>query len=197
MGNRATIIFANEDWTEASPAVYLHWNGGPESVYAFLAELDRRDQGHGLDYVCARFAQLVGEFFDGDKQYSTLSLGVVTGPSEITSAELEAVQTDHGDNGFYVVSRQRTGDGQYITTVRRWLERHTRYQSMPDSWHLEEQSPEWVQREREQADKTYAESMRQAFGELAHGRKPDCALTATADAVEDTQDMGMITGGTE
>ncbi len=39
MGNRATIIFTDGK-KSFSPAVYLHWNGGPESVYAFLEELD-------------------------------------------------------------------------------------------------------------------------------------------------------------
>lgn len=68
MGNRAIVIFEDEKSTEFSPAVYLHWNGGPESVYPFLDEMDRRHirTGDGA-YESARFIQLIGEYFDQDE----------------------------------------------------------------------------------------------------------------------------------
>jgi len=104
MGNRATIIFtANGD---ISPAVYLHWNGGPESVYQFLDELDRRHVRADADYECARFVHIVGDFFDQDTT-DGLSLGVANGPDAITPAALRHVRTDHGDNGFYIVDRTK------------------------------------------------------------------------------------------
>ena len=62
MGNRATVIFQAQD--TISPAIYLHWNGGPESVYQFLDELDRRKVRGDADYEAARFVKIVGEFFD-------------------------------------------------------------------------------------------------------------------------------------
>jgi hypothetical protein len=37
MGNRAYVVF--ESGNERSPAIYLHWQGGPESIYAFLHAL--------------------------------------------------------------------------------------------------------------------------------------------------------------
>ena len=43
MGNRANIIFTNSDESVLSPAIYLDWNGGAESIYAFLDEMDRRN----------------------------------------------------------------------------------------------------------------------------------------------------------
>jgi hypothetical protein len=79
MGNRATVIFAPTD-AEAnvltiSPAIYLHWNGGPESIYAFLDELNRRNCRPDGSYEAAVFIAIVREFFDQEK-YGTLSLGV-------------------------------------------------------------------------------------------------------------------------
>jgi hypothetical protein len=114
MGNRATVIFDNGQ--RISPAIYLHWNGGPESVYAFLGELDRRGVRADSEYDAARFVQLIGEFFDGREEFTGLSLGIVNGPSEITADALDKVESDHGDNGFYVVNRENR-------TMRRFYEK--------------------------------------------------------------------------
>jgi hypothetical protein len=102
MGNRANVIFVAGE--TISPTVYLHWNGGPESVYPFLAELDRRKVRADGEYECARFIQLVGEFFDHD-EFSGLSLGVLAPPTAISLDALAKVQTDQGNNGFYIVDR--------------------------------------------------------------------------------------------
>ena len=101
MGNRAHVIFHDEKNKEISPAVYLHWNGGPESVYSFLDELERRKVRNDTEYAPARFVAIVSEFFDSEK-YTSLSLGVTNGPEEITPAALEPF--NHGDNGVYVVA---------------------------------------------------------------------------------------------
>lgn len=103
MGNRANVIFCNGE--RISPCIYLHWNGGPDSVYAFLEELDRRKVRPDAEYEAARFCQLVGEFFDQRKELGGLSLGVLNGPSEISVEALGRLMTDQGDNGFYVVNR--------------------------------------------------------------------------------------------
>lgn len=117
MGNRATVIFADPNFKKFSAAVYLHWNGGPESVYQFLDELDRRNVRADQDYECARFIQIVGEFMDQDER-SGLSLGVVNGPKSIKPSDLSKVYTDHGDNGFYIVSRRHG----HPPVVRRFIE---------------------------------------------------------------------------
>lgn len=89
MGNRA-VIAASE--RSNAPAIYLHWNGGPESVLAFLAaakELGFRcptqDEPYGMAYLQA----LVAIFF-GD------GLGTGIGP-------LEESDVDNGDNGLYIL----------------------------------------------------------------------------------------------
>lgn len=146
MGNRAHVIFVDEN--TISPAVYLHWNGGPESVYGFLDELDRRKVRPDGEYDCARFIQLIGEFFD-QVTIGGHSLGVTNGPQEIT---LEALAPyDHGDNGIYVVSRGG-GEGLYDPgkrVVRRFLAGwdDEKGESLP----LREQTPEEVELERKAA----------------------------------------------
>jgi len=97
MGNRAYVIFEDRDSKTFSPAIYLHWNGGPESVYAFLDELDRRGVRADQEYEAARFVQVVGEYFMPDQ----LSLGVVSGPT--SAADLGRWARE--DNGLYLVCR--------------------------------------------------------------------------------------------
>lgn len=55
----------------ASGAVYLHWNGSPESVHAFVDHLRDTRRMHDPGYATARLAQIVGEFFGG-----SLSVGI-------------------------------------------------------------------------------------------------------------------------
>jgi len=106
MGNRGTVVFTDGE-DRFSPAIYLHWNGGPESVLAFLDELDRRGVRADQDYEAARFIVLVGQFFDHEK-ISTLSLGVVNGPASDSLEDLAKIHTDLGDNGVYLVNRTKT-----------------------------------------------------------------------------------------
>lgn len=111
MGNRANVVFVAGE--RISPCIYLHWNGGPESVYSMLEELDRRGVRADAEYEAARFVQLYGEFMDGRKRLGGLSLGIMAGPKEITPEGLGEVFTDTGDNGFYVIDRSER-------TVRRF-----------------------------------------------------------------------------
>ncbi len=131
MGNRAFVIF--EEDGEISPAVYLHWNGGPESVYPFLDELDRRQVRADITYAPARFIAVVAEFMD-QEHYTGLSLGVMNGPDAITPDGL--ANFNHGDNGVFVVTRNG-GDRR----VRHFI---------PGS-ELTELSPEDTERERREA----------------------------------------------
>jgi len=127
MGNRANVIFTNGEM-RFSPAIYLHWNGGPESVYAFLKELDRRKVRADQEYEASRFAQIVCEFFDGRERFETLSVGIVNVPLGVMDkhnleVSLQLVRTDPGDNGFYVVNRTER-DVQGLPKVRRFTSRY-------------------------------------------------------------------------
>jgi hypothetical protein len=109
MGNRAAVIFTDKSAKQISPAIYLHWNGGPESVYAFLDELRRRHGGPGSpSYAAARFAHIVCDFFDSEEAGS-MSIGMETPPAEVSPDGLASLANSADDNGVYVVS---PGDGK-------------------------------------------------------------------------------------
>lgn len=117
MGNRAAVVFTKDE--DISPAVYLHNNGGPESIYAFLAELNRRKCGGGQHpcFVAARFVHIVGDFFDSETATSC-SLGILNGPREITVEGVLELACIADDNGVYVVNL----DDPFKWTVRRFNE---------------------------------------------------------------------------
>ena len=83
MGNSAMIT--NE---EKQIAIYLHWNGGRDSVEAFL-EYARIKGNRGNEYGMARLIQIIGNFFGG-----TLSLGVYPYDPNFRS-----------DNGIYIINK--------------------------------------------------------------------------------------------
>lgn len=148
MGNRALIAFVKagsvregEQTYETSPTVYLHWNGGPESVFAFLKELDNRlpDRVGDTWYESARFCQVIGDWMDAEER-GELSLGIMntptkvifktrnggtsdseTYPVEVLDKE-KAIENHHGDNGIYFIDRS---EGTY--------EQHGGYEEIPTS----------------------------------------------------------------
>lgn len=87
MGNRAVVTFTH------SPelAIYCHWNGGSESIRAFL-QCAQRYGIRGDSYGVARLAQIVGNFFGGN-----LSLGL---------SLLKESDQDNWDNGVFVVNEK-------------------------------------------------------------------------------------------
>ena len=91
MGNRAVITIKEkdvpqEDWN----SLYLHWNGGRDSVEPFLhvAKMYEIRCQEDSSYAIARLSQLIGNTLGG-----TLSLGV---------GAYKCLDT-HSDNGVYVV----------------------------------------------------------------------------------------------
>lgn len=89
MGNRAIII-----GTEAELAIYLHWNGGRDSVEAFLkyAKLQQYPSLNSTSGVVA-FTTMISNFFKSPG----LSVDIF-----IASGEQSL---DVGDNGVYVVDK--------------------------------------------------------------------------------------------
>ena len=90
MGNRA-VITTKENFENNGIGIYLHWNGGRDSVDAFLkyCELKGYASPDKDNYGWARLAQVIGNFFGGG-----LSLGVDT---------VDNLDCDNGDNGVYFV----------------------------------------------------------------------------------------------
>jgi len=101
MGNRA-VITASTSQTEGA-GIYLHWNGGPESVLAFLdvaRERGFRDPAGDDQYAMARLCGLICEFFGH-------------GDSSIGIGALNELDCNNHDNGVYVI-------GKGWTVVDRW-----------------------------------------------------------------------------
>ena len=86
MGNRAVITTE-----EKKLGVYLHWNGGRDSVEAFLAVCAENNyrQPKNDSYGWARLCQVIANYFS-----SGLSVGIDT---------LENLDCDNGDNGMYII----------------------------------------------------------------------------------------------
>ena len=85
MGNRAVITTKDHDL-----ALYLHWNGGRDTVEPLLryCELQGYRAPSADCYGWARMAQVVGNFFGG-----SLSVGI----------DRFSHLGDQGDNGIYVI----------------------------------------------------------------------------------------------
>jgi len=91
MGNRAVIAF-NSKTAPTDVAIYLHWNGGVESVKAFLdyaKEVGVRG-GEDKSYCLSRLCQIMGNFFGG-----TTSLGI---------DQLRNLDCNNNDNGLYLIN---------------------------------------------------------------------------------------------
>ena len=90
MGNRA-VITTRENFDNKGVGIYLHWNGGRDSVEAFLkfCELKNYREPEIDCYGWARLCQVIGNFFGGG-----LSLGIDT---------VNKLDCDNGDNGVYII----------------------------------------------------------------------------------------------
>lgn len=93
MGNRAVIAIGSKQ--EAKFGIYLHWNGGRDSVEAFLEATRHLMKSRGPDaqYGAARLVQVIGNFMGG-----CLSVGLDS---------LDNLDTDNGDNGTYYVCPEK------------------------------------------------------------------------------------------
>ena len=96
MGNRAFIGFENNPIN-----IYVHWNGGIESVKAFCDAAKERgfaDPTCDANYAIARLIGLIHEFFGVT---DSSSLGVCT----FSSAEEEKDAITYADNGKYIIGK--------------------------------------------------------------------------------------------
>lgn len=154
MGNRANVIFTNKKRNSFSPTIYLHWNGGPESIYGFLEELDRRKVRADQEYEAARFTQIVGEYMDQTSQ-GGYSLGILSGPKNAKPEQLLRACDDTSDNGLYLICRE----GGEIRVERIFEGPNVK-------------SEIWVKEEKAEAYKSaYLEEFRKFFSRLANNRE--------------------------
>ena len=93
MGNRAVIVWTDKqgNYTDNSTGIYLHWNGGRDSIEAFLAYCEM----HGYESPTEdpvgfkRFAKVVSGFFGSSS-------------TTIETAPISQLDTDNYDNGMYI-----------------------------------------------------------------------------------------------
>lgn len=93
MGNRAVITASKaKNVAESNDiGVYLHWNGGRDSVEAFLKYCELKGY-HSPDTDCygwARLCQVIGNFFGGE-----FSIGI---------DRCCCLDCDNRDNGVYII----------------------------------------------------------------------------------------------
>lgn len=91
MGNRAVITTKQGD-SKTKLGIYLHWNGGRDSVRAFLRYAKMRGfrPPETDNYGWARLAQIISNYFGKDG----LSIGVDI---------VERLDCDNWDNGVYLI----------------------------------------------------------------------------------------------
>jgi len=92
MGNRAVIAF--DKYEPDAIGLYLHWNGGRDSIDGLLAATQSVMKSRGADsmYARARLVQVIGQFFGGN-----LSFGM---------DYCKNLDCDNYDNGVYIVDSE-------------------------------------------------------------------------------------------
>ncbi len=105
MGNRAVITTESGESLKEKIGIYLHWNGGRDSVSAFLRYCEL--QGFRTpEYDCygwARLAQVIANFFGGG-----LSVGIDT---------VNRLDYDNYDNGVYYIKGWKIVGRGYFSGV--------------------------------------------------------------------------------
>lgn len=96
MGNRAVITTRNKNL-----GIYVHWNGGRESIVTFLTycKLKGYRCPESDNYGWARLCQVIANFFGG-----TNSIGI---------GKYENLDIDNGDNGVYIIENWEIVDRLY------------------------------------------------------------------------------------
>lgn len=91
MGNCAVISINGKE--DEKLGVYLHWNGGRDSVKSFLhyCKLKEFRPPEQDNYGWARLCQIIGNYFGG-----SMSIGI-----DIYSK----LDRDNGDNGTYIIKK--------------------------------------------------------------------------------------------
>ena len=104
MGNRA-VITTRENFENNGVGIYIHWNGGRESVDAFLkyCELQGYIPPEQDCYGWASLAKVISNFFGGGE-----SIGI---------DQVSNLDCDNFDNGVYIIENWKVVDRRYRVGV--------------------------------------------------------------------------------
>lgn len=102
MGNRA-VITTRRNFENNGVGVYVHWNGGYDSVNAFLTycKLQGYPSPEEDNYGWARLCQVIGNFFGGSH-----SVGIDT---------VNNLDCDNYDNGTYFIENWSITGRKFFT----------------------------------------------------------------------------------
>lgn len=105
MGNRAVITTKSGD-KKTKLGIYLHWNGGRDSVRAFLryAKMRQFRVPESSDYGWARLAQVIANYFGKDG--NSIGIDIV-----------DRLDCDNWDNGVYLIENWEIVGREYFTGV--------------------------------------------------------------------------------
>ena len=100
MSNRA-VITSKENFENNGIGIYLHWNGGYDSVSAFLkyCELKGYRSPTSDNYGWARLCQVIANYFGGS---TSIGIDVVNN-----------LDCDNWDNGVYIIEGWEIVDRKY------------------------------------------------------------------------------------
>ena len=103
MGNRA-VITTKENFENNGIGIYVHYNGGRDSIKAFLTYCNLRGfrKPEEDSYGWARLVQVIANFMGGDG----LSVGVDT---------VNRLDCDNWDNGVYLIENWDIVGRKYFT----------------------------------------------------------------------------------
>ena len=148
MGNRCVITIAKYDTNgnviekvdKNEIGVYLHWNGGRDSVNAFLTycKLKGYREPENDCYGWARLCQVIGNFFGGAD-----SLGI---------DKCEHLDCDNYDNGVYLIK-----DWEIVGRVYKRSSEQNQYDLKEMLYDINENQPKKEQLDAEAIDKYFEE----------------------------------------
>ena len=105
MGNRAVLVWKDENghYDDDTMGVYLHWNGGRDSIEAFLAYCrmkDLKSPSENVSIGIRNFVDVVSWFFGSNQS--------------ICIDKLSGLDQDNWDNGVYVCDGWKIVDRKYM-----------------------------------------------------------------------------------
>lgn len=133
MGNRAVITWSDtkQPKTSSDLGIYVHWNGGIESIQAFLEYAEENglpNPSHDEQYGLARMIQMIANYFGG---FSSIGVG-----------PLKELDCDNWNNGvffckgFKVVRRMYAPDREDVLSTDKDLDciKDEIYMAQPSSY---------------------------------------------------------------
>lgn len=136
MGNRA-VITTKANFENNGVGVYLHWNGGRDSVEPFLEYCKLRGfrAPETDNYGWARLVQVIANFMGGDG----LSVGIDT---------VDRLDCDNYDNGVYIIENWEIVGREYFEGIEQdYYDRNEMLQAIDEAQPVAQQLGDYLKAE--------------------------------------------------